>query len=167
MAEGGIYPWKIQSIDCHRGKAADYSQLMQPLPDLPKGLKWFRNADTREWSVVSTDNADNNKASVLDTHKQEQKNMNDEEIAVLPCNVTIGQDQESDKRDAALVEIKKYRLPEGCDYLLHSVQETDTFQGICLKYKLKATVLRQANYFSGNSLLSAPDILVIPLKRNS
>jgi LysM repeat protein len=44
----------------------------------------------------------------------------------------------------------------------HKVQDGDTFQGICLKYKVTPTQLRQANRFSGNNLLLAPEFLTIP-----
>ena len=44
----------------------------------------------------------------------------------------------------------------------HKVQEADTFQGICLKYKVTPTQLRQANGFSGTNLLLAPEFLTIP-----
>jgi hypothetical protein len=47
--------------------------------------------------------------------------------------------------------------------LWHQVQPTDTFQGICLKYKVTPTQLRQANGgFSGTNLFLAPNPLRIP-----
>lgn len=49
MSEGGLFPWKRQSIT---GNPADYSCLSSPLPHPPKGQAWVRNPDTREWSVV-------------------------------------------------------------------------------------------------------------------
>merc|ERR550539_1368190 len=50
MAEGGIYPWKRQSVT---GNPADYSCLNQPLPQLPKGQQWVREG--REWKIVDVD----------------------------------------------------------------------------------------------------------------
>ena len=50
------------------------------------------------------------------------------------------------------------------DYLEHQIEKTDTFAGICLKYKLTPTELRQANCFSGSNLLLAPNPLRIPKK---
>ena len=50
------------------------------------------------------------------------------------------------------------------DYLEHKIEKTDTFAGICLKYKLTPTELRQANCFSGSNLLLAPNPLRIPKK---
>ena len=55
----------------------------------------------------------------------------------------------------------------GVDYVEHVVLPTDTLQGICLAYKVSTTRLRQANHFSGNSLLLAPKKLVIPLSKKA
>ena len=55
----------------------------------------------------------------------------------------------------------------GVDYLEHVVLPTDTLPGICLAYKVHATKLRQANHFSGNSLLLAPKKLVIPISQKA
>jgi hypothetical protein len=45
----------------------------------------------------------------------------------------------------------------------HSIQSTDTFVGICLKYKITPKDLRRANGgFSGTNLGLAPNPLVIP-----
>mmetsp|Transcript_18319 Transcript_18319/g.52434 ORF Transcript_18319/g.52434 Transcript_18319/m.52434 type:complete len:358 (-) Transcript_18319:300-1373(-) len=58
-----------------------------------------------------------------------------------------------------------YGIP-GVDYVEHVVMPTDTLQGICLSYKTSATRLRQANQFSGNTLLLAPKKLIVPLSKN-
>lgn len=55
----------------------------------------------------------------------------------------------------------------GVDYVEHIIMPTDTLQGICLAYKIGSTRLRQANHFSGNSLLLAPKKLVIPLSKKA
>jgi len=55
----------------------------------------------------------------------------------------------------------------GVDYCEHVVLPTDTLQGICLAYKVSSTRLRQANHFSGNSLLLAPKKLVIPISKKA
>jgi LysM repeat protein len=55
----------------------------------------------------------------------------------------------------------------GVDYVDHVILPTDTLQGICLAYKINSTRLRQANHFSGNSLLLAPKKLVIPLSKKA
>jgi len=55
----------------------------------------------------------------------------------------------------------------GVDYLEHVVLLTDTFQGICLAYRITSTKLRQANRFSGSSLLLAPKKLLIPINKKA
>jgi len=55
----------------------------------------------------------------------------------------------------------------GVDYLEHVILPTDTLQGICLAYKISSTRLKQANHFSGSSLLLAPKKLVIPISKQA
>lgn len=55
----------------------------------------------------------------------------------------------------------------GVDYVEHVILPTDTLQGICLAYKINTTRLRQANHFSGHSLLLAPKKLVIPISQKA
>lgn len=55
----------------------------------------------------------------------------------------------------------------GVDYVEHVVLPTDTLQGLCLAYKISTTRLRQANHFSGHSLLLAPKKLVIPISKTA
>jgi LysM repeat protein len=49
----------------------------------------------------------------------------------------------------------------------HVVLPTDTLQGICLAYKISTTQLRQANHFSGSSLVLAPKKLVVPISKQA
>lgn len=70
-----------------------------------------------------------------------------------------------DSTDNALGPLGKGVL--GVDYVEHVVLPTDTLQGICLAYKISSTRLRQANCFSGNSLLLAPNKLVIPISKKA
>ena len=46
--------------------------------------------------------------------------------------------------------------------LYHEVTETDTFQGICLRYKVTPVELRRANKMLGTNLKLAPSKLIIP-----
>eukprot|EP00548_Thalassiothrix_antarctica_P000275 CAMPEP_0194145694 /NCGR_PEP_ID=MMETSP0152-20130528/18410_1 /TAXON_ID=1049557 /ORGANISM="Thalassiothrix antarctica, Strain L6-D1" /LENGTH=175 /DNA_ID=CAMNT_0038845997 /DNA_START=10 /DNA_END=537 /DNA_ORIENTATION=+ len=48
------------------------------------------------------------------------------------------------------------------EFIKHFIQPTDTFQGICLKYKMNPTELRRANRFNGSNLALAPNPLTIP-----
>lgn len=47
-------------------------------------------------------------------------------------------------------------------HVIHTVLPSDTLVGLCLKYKVSATKLRQVNGFSGSNLRLAPATLVIP-----
>jgi len=129
MSEGGIYPWKRQNLNV--AKAADYSNLQNPLPNPPPGSAWYRDPSTREWKVISLENVDvGTPATEADIDKVESL------------------------------------LPGDSDYVSHHVQPTDTLQGICLKYHVTPTELRQSNHFSGSNLALAPDSIMIPLKCN-
>ena len=55
----------------------------------------------------------------------------------------------------------------GVDYVEHVVLPSDTFQGLCLAYKISGTRLRQVNHFSGTSLTYAPKKLIIPLTKKA
>lgn len=46
----------------------------------------------------------------------------------------------------------------------HHITPSDTFQGICLKYKIKPNELRRANNFTGENLNLVPNPLMIPCK---
>jgi LysM repeat protein len=70
-----------------------------------------------------------------------------------------------DSQEAALGPSGKGVL--GVDYVEHVILPTDTLQGICLSYRISVTKLRQANHFSGNSLLLAPKKLVIPISKKA
>lgn len=126
-AEGGLYAWKVQTVDQHRGPSGvtDYNTLKGRLPNPPKGKVWHRDLETREWSIVQ--------APINNEHETDCQE---------PLN---SKDTEPDTK-----------------YLEHVVLPTDTFQGLCLRYKVKPLVLRQLNKFSGNELMSAPKKLLIP-----
>ena len=62
-----------------------------------------------------------------------------------------------------------YEIPDEMPrFIEHSIQEgTDTLAGLCLRYKVTSTELRQANGgFSGENLTLAPNPLLIPKKPN-
>ncbi|KAG7351733.1 hypothetical protein IV203_007781 [Nitzschia inconspicua] len=66
-----------------------------------------------------------------------------------------------------MLNVTPRSMPEppvlGKDYVVHTVLSSDTFQGILLRYKIKAIELRRINQFSGTNLALAPSHLVIPL----
>lgn len=136
MSDGGVYPWKRQSVSAI--KIADYSKLQNPLPEPPKGSAWFRDPTTREWKIVKI-------------HEGEVQGI--DPLALPADNRKIA--------DKTLLD-----LPEDSDFLSHEVETSDTLQGICLKYHTTPTQLRQLNRFSGSNLAMAPKFLVIPLKQS-
>ena len=52
---------------------------------------------------------------------------------------------------------------EGVHYLCHTVVPSDTFAGLCLRYRIKPHELLRTNRFSGSNLRLAPHTLIIPL----
>lgn len=52
---------------------------------------------------------------------------------------------------------------QGVSVVQHLILESDTFEGICLRYKVKANRLRQLNCFSGTNLRIVPQMLKIPI----
>mmetsp|Transcript_19910 Transcript_19910/g.33991 ORF Transcript_19910/g.33991 Transcript_19910/m.33991 type:complete len:211 (-) Transcript_19910:1200-1832(-) len=152
MAEGGVLPWKIQKIDQSRGPAASFKGIKDPLPKPPKGQAWFRNPDTKEWTLVQTREPDSGKDRVNVAHGVLVKGLVDTSI---PEATIVAK--------AAPLETKKKAPQENNGYVEHVVVPTDTFQGICLRYKVSPTELRRANKFSGSNLTLAPSTLMIPL----
>lgn len=149
MSEGGYFPWKRQTIT--GGKpAGDYSTLSKPLPELPKGMTWLRNPETREWSIIDINKRNN------DVDDDDLQNDKSDKSLLLSIGIPVNNID---------LSTPTKRLPDNCDYLVHVVQSTDTFQGICLKYGITPLALRQVNKFSGSNLTLAPKTLVIPLSR--
>mmetsp|Transcript_33184 Transcript_33184/g.76506 ORF Transcript_33184/g.76506 Transcript_33184/m.76506 type:complete len:220 (+) Transcript_33184:236-895(+) len=67
--------------------------------------------------------------------------------------------------DAPVVEAEAANSHDEIHYLEHKVAHTDTFQGICLRYKITPTELRRTNGFSGSNLALAPMTLWIPVSK--
>lgn len=147
MAEGGLFAWKRQKIR-RNGPTADYSKLGKPLPPPPLGFVWHKNEVTREWSLVNDGTArlkDNNAFSIgnkFREHKEIEYNF-----------------------EERITQLKKAHDEEH-EYVEHVVLPTDTFQGICLTYKISSTRIRQVNMFSGSNLKLAPKKLIIPVQKN-
>ena len=149
MAEGGVLPWKVQKINESRGPAASFQGLRNPLPKPPNGQAWYRNPETREWSLIQTVSPETTPRPV-------------EVVQGVPIAATAHAEAEVATATATVV------LPHAkADFVEHVVLPTDTFQGICLRYKITPTELRRANHFSGSNLLLAPSTLLIPLNHNA
>jgi hypothetical protein len=123
MSEGGLFGWKCQKIDTHRGPAASYGKVHRPLPKPPKNMHWAQDLETKEWRLEPTADEIVAEATIVD--------------------------------DAA-------KDGDRFGFLNHHVQPGDTFPGICLRYRVTPTELRQANGgFSGTNLYLAPNPLRI------
>jgi LysM repeat protein len=141
MSEGARFPWKLQSVQ--RAPTISYKNLSKPLCP-PSGKRWTFDSSTKEWSLED-----------------------------IPKSVLVGN---SDVVvDAVLVDENGYLISEEGEessssaptlctapYFEHIVQQTDTFEGLCIRYKITPTELRQANGFTGSNLLLAPNPLKIP-----
>jgi len=166
MTEGGLLHWKIQKIKYGNGPPADYSQILQPLPDPPKGMIWKKDEMTGEWSIVEKENTskiplnnnDTIKTSYIDKSKLD--NGEDDEWELLDVDENGSSNHKVTKKTGDESPPPKY---EEVNYVEHLVLPTDTFEGICLNYKISPTKLRQANRFSGSNLVLAPKKLKIPI----
>ncbi|KAL7535164.1 hypothetical protein ACHAWF_005076 [Thalassiosira exigua] len=148
MAEGGLYPWKLQKI---RGPAngvagtCDYaSDLSRPLPPPPEGATWVRDESTREWSLVAVATA---------TAVASPSNGDDAEDDGVPRAAVVA---------VPVAASTAASDPSKSGARHHVVTETDTFQGICLRYKVTPTELRRANGMMGTNLRLAPETLLVP-----
>jgi len=148
MAEGGLLRWKIQKV---QGKpTADYSEISRALPDPPSGYTWVCDLSKREWQVVRVKEMSDGLALPIFSSDNTAENIQ-KQTSVVYTGVPV-----SDK------PISLNRV----GFVRHTVQSSDTFQGLCIKYKVKPKVIRQANQFSGSNLNLAPSILVIPINPN-
>lgn len=161
MSEGGIYPWKLQRIELPRsggraGVVTSYANLKEPLPSPPKGQTLVQDVQTREWRVVPVTVEDDIPPAVA-----RLSDVNDGDgaaTAMLTTAVAV-------EAIPVIVEATASgELEGGVRY--HDVLPTDTFQGICLRYKVTPTELRRANKMismaSSTSLKLAPNKLLIP-----
>jgi hypothetical protein len=147
MAEGGMYPWKMQKIKIP--PTANYRTMA--LGEPPAGWEWIQNATSREWTlrerevmaaaVVHEDDDDHPLVEQLNDNHNTMAD--DGTIPLAHAEPIVEQSNDAPRHH-------------------HVVTESDTFQGLCLKYKITATQLRQANCFSGTNLTLAPKILKIP-----
>eukprot|EP00578_Thalassiosira_sp_NH16_P003507 CAMPEP_0181131450 /NCGR_PEP_ID=MMETSP1071-20121207/30431_1 /TAXON_ID=35127 /ORGANISM="Thalassiosira sp., Strain NH16" /LENGTH=265 /DNA_ID=CAMNT_0023217643 /DNA_START=90 /DNA_END=887 /DNA_ORIENTATION=- len=157
MAEGGMFPWKLQTIKQPKNGISGecrFVDLSKPLPDPPTGQTWMQDEGSREWRLVPVATA----AAETD-------------VVVLAAG-TVGNVASGDAGVCAAVPVAVQTatpiVPNdgiatdgGIRY--HEVLPTDTFQGICLRYRVTPTELRRANRMTtGTSLRLAPEKLVIP-----
>jgi len=144
MAEGGLLSWKRQKV-VQNGPVADYSTIHAPLPRPPEGKIWKKDNNTKEWKLI-----DEVLPEILEKSKSGSKE--------LQC-----QYKEYDF-NGRVSKLKKGYSDEH-DFVEHVVLPSDTFQGLCITYKITSYQLRQANMFSGSNLKLAPKKLIIPVRK--
>ena len=151
------YPWNSQKIrQPKNGVSAEcsYSQLSKPLPPPPNGMMWIQDA-SKEWTLVSVTTASAEALTV-------------DNSAMVDDNATTAAASGGDIVCAVPVVVQSATpLPNQntstrSGVLYHEVTETDTFQGICLRYKVTPVELRRANKMLGTNLKLAPSKLIIP-----
>jgi hypothetical protein len=120
---------------------------------LKVGVSWNERRGRAEPTLLPVPKAKEKPASLQDTDEREDAKVDDPvdaNLSTVPESST-----ESPSTEKAAVE--------NVDYLAHTVLPTDTLPGLCLRYRTKATILRQLNKFSGSNLHLAPSKLIIPL----
>jgi len=136
MAEGAQLPWKIQKLNL--APTLSYDSIHKPL-QAPKGKCWNYDPLHKEWSLVATQKPQSS--------------------CIFVDAVVVTEDE-----DGAPVT-KEINHDELSPFVDHYIMPSDTFQGICLRYKIKPLELRRANGgFTGENLNLVPNPLKIPRK---
>jgi len=137
MAEGATLPWKVQKLNL--APSLSYKSIHKPLR-APKGRRWNFDPVHKEWSLVAAEKQSSSGTIIVDA-------------------VVIVEDEGG---TATTEEINTDPLSP---FVEHYISPSDTFQGICLRYKIKPLELRRANGgFSGENLSLVPNPLKIPRK---
>mmetsp|Transcript_24598 Transcript_24598/g.70903 ORF Transcript_24598/g.70903 Transcript_24598/m.70903 type:complete len:304 (-) Transcript_24598:2960-3871(-) len=173
MSDGGTLPWKVQRVDESRGPACDYSAVHKPLPAPPKNTRWYKDNDGH-WSLIRDDSSDKSKIKYkLAVGEAWHLRGNRPVPTLIPIplerneNKAVGSESlDGDTTDQIAEKDGEEEHPtavEGVHYLIHTIVPSDTFAGLCLRYRIKPHDLRRVNRFSGNNLRLAPHNLIIPL----
>lgn len=129
-------PWKIQKLNL--APSLSYDCIYKPLK-APKGKRWNFDPIHKEWSLVATEKHPPSSSIIVD--------------AVV---ITGGKDGND-----AVATIKKNNDTLS-PFVMHYITPSDTFQGICLRYKVTPLELRRANGgFTGENLNLVPNPLKI------
>jgi len=139
MAEGATLPWKIQKLNL--APSLSYDCIHKPL-QAPKGKRWNFDPVHKEWSLVVAVKQSSSAPTIVD--------------AVLV----------KENRDGAASSTTK-KINDGISspFVEHYIMPSDTFQGICIRYKIKPLELRRANGgFTGENLNLVPNPLKIPCR---
>lgn len=153
-----MYPWNRQKIrQPKNGVSAtcNFAELSKPLPPPPPGMMWIQDAASKEWTLVSVNTATAQEAIAVDADSGTAGGPTSDAVCAVPIvsiqNATPHLVNQNDDENTTTNGV-----------LYHEVSETDTFQGICLRYKVTPTELRQANKMLGSNLKLAPAKLIIP-----
>ena len=125
-----------------------YKDINKSLPDPPKGQMWVQDESSREWRLVPVATA-----------------TADDIVAVArPESAAAGDVADGKVCTAVPVSVVDASSTAEAGVRYHDVSPTDTFQGICLRYKVTPTELRRANRMMGSNLKLAPnpERIIIP-----
>jgi len=128
------------------------------LPKAPNRKVWYYRTTTNQWKCVPQ--------SVLDECEQLGQlsvNLQGLDVEKYPegQEIIVGEDESKEPEKESVEETDEV---VGAKIHRHKVKYGDTLQGICLRYGIPATKLRQYNHgFSGSNLNLAPAVLNIPL----
>eukprot|EP00579_Thalassiosira_antarctica_P013763 CAMPEP_0201946100 /NCGR_PEP_ID=MMETSP0903-20130614/54246_1 /ASSEMBLY_ACC=CAM_ASM_000552 /TAXON_ID=420261 /ORGANISM="Thalassiosira antarctica, Strain CCMP982" /LENGTH=279 /DNA_ID=CAMNT_0048489193 /DNA_START=639 /DNA_END=1478 /DNA_ORIENTATION=- len=159
-----MYPWKLQKIQQPkngRTGTCRYADLSKPLPKPPKDQTWVQDESSREWKLIPVATVTANDDVAVAVARPPNTNADgtvvagdDDVCAAAVVAVAV-------EPATAIHQNKTTTAATGIQY--HQVLPTDTFQGICLRYKVTPTELRRANKITmGTNLKLAPAKLVIP-----
>ena len=115
---------------------------------------WMQDESSREWKLVPV--ATDAEVAVARVEKSGDVaaatvSVNGDACTAVPVTITAVVNNNGGADDDATNGIR-----------YHEVLPTDTFQGICLRYKVTPTELRRANRMMGTNLKLAPAKLLIP-----
>ena len=149
-----------------RKTACDYADIQQPLAT-PKGARWLKDKDGH-WSLVRDDSGDKSKRKYkLAVGEVWHVRGNRPAPTLVPIPLeknkpAVGNDAPDENAEKDEQEEHPTAV-EGLHYLVHTITPSDTFSGLCLRYRIKPHELRRVNRFSGSNLRLAPHTLIIPL----
>lgn len=153
-------------VKLRRKTACDYADIQKPLAT-PKGAKWVKDMDGH-WSLVRDDSDDKSKRKYkLAVGEVWHLRGNRPAPTLVPIplekNKPVVGDDAPDEGVEKDGQEEHPTAVEGTHYLIHTVVPSDTFSGLCLRYRIKPHELRRVNRFSGSNLRLAPHTLIIPL----
>jgi len=139
MAEGGMLAWKVQKLNV--APTLSYKSIHKTLPAAPKGKRWNFDPANKEWSLVDKEPP---ACCIVD-------------VDAVVITESVSMDETSEKATMRKINDDPLTL-----YVEHYITPEDTFQGICLRYKIKPFELRRANGFTGENLKLMNNPLKIP-----